>query len=129
MALQQLMLKQEKSVFFHRLQVQVRHLQAKKSAPLTFTTSVVVCQARLDRRRHFVLLICDWNCATGKHHLSLNRQLHTFWCPPAAIPAPVCAPAPYPALPQCTLLLLQCMSSCCAIAHTGLLFDFTPALR
>ncbi len=29
----------------------------------------------------------------------------------------------------CTLLLLPCMSSCCAITHTGLLFDFTSALR
>lgn len=64
----------------------------------------------------------------GTQHVSLCCQLHTFWCSPVAIPAPVYAPAPYPALPKCTLLL-QCMSSCCAIAHTGLLFDFTSVLR
>lgn len=46
----------------------------------------------------------------------------------AAILAPAYTPAPYPALPKCTLLLSQLMSSCCAITHTGLLFDFTPLL-
>lgn len=64
----------------------------------------------------------------GKHHVSHCFQLHTFWCPPAAIPAPVSAPVPYPALPKCTLLLCSAWAAVVQ-SHTGLLFDFTSVLR
>lgn len=64
----------------------------------------------------------------GKHHVSLCCQLHTYWCPPAAIPAPVSAPAPYPALPKRTFFPCSAWPAVVQ-SHTGLLFDFTSVLR
>lgn len=59
-----------------------------------------------------------------EHHVSLSCQLHTYRCPSVAIPAP----ALYPGLPKCTLLLCSAWAAVVQ-SHIRLLFDLTLALR